>query len=201
MKTIKRVCDQGERILKRLLLVLCLCASPGVNASLINQTITCENSTPSSDPTMVCGSPSAVVGAGVEFTLTNSFSQSLTVDVDESSVRIAATASAQAIKTLTLGDLIWSNDPSAIITGIDNLVLSGISGDTPIVTTLANSVSIDFGNSSTIFAAGSFMSFDLVTTHTSVPAPVPTLSEWGTIILASLLFGLAFLRLKHRRSF
>jgi len=152
---------------------------------------------------MVCGSPSAVVGPGVEFTLTNAFNQSLTVDVDDSSILIAATQYAQAIQTLTLGELIWSNDPSAIITGIDNLVLSGISGDTPIVKTLANSVSIDFGGISTIFAAGSFISFDLVTTHTSVPAAVsiPTLSEWGTIILSALLFGLALLGLKHRLSF
>ena len=101
------------------------------------------------------------------------------------------------VNTVTLGDLFWSNDPSATITGIANFLVSGVGPDPrggiifldglsqSDITTAANAVTIDYAF--TRWDQGGFVSFDLVTTHSALPVPA-TLALFG-LGLAGLGFA------------
>ena len=139
-------------------------------ASLLGQTITCV------DTFFTCTPASAtVIEPGLEFHLaTPAGFNIIEVDIGDMSVRMTLPAAVggggfTTPSQLTLGDLIWSNDLSATITGIANLTISNIAGlDAGDITTFANSVVIDYQD--TEWQPDAFVSFDLVTTH-DVPAP------------------------------
>ena len=158
-------------------------------ASLLGQTITCA------DTFFTCSPASAtVIEPGPEFHLTDTGFNIIEIDVGDMSVRMTVPAAVGGGGfglpfQLTLGDLIWSNDPSATITGIANLTISNIAGlDAGDITTFANAVVIDYND--TEWQPDAFVSFDLVTTH-DVPAPAT---------LGLFLTALAGLGLMRRRA-
>lgn len=170
-------------------------------ASLLGQTVSCSNISPGG--ALACSTPTATVtdGGGPEFQIeTGSGSPFFEIDVSGESVLMSAVSSIRGVggtASVTLGDLIWGNDPGATITGITNFVISGeiqplggigdglIESD---VTFTANAVTIDYSN--TAWSPGSFLSFDLVTTHSQLPEPA-TLALFG--------LGIAGLGLMARR--
>ena len=181
--------------------LLALGWSGAAKASLLGQTVTCSNASPFP---IACSSPTATVtdGSGPEFQLELTFedpSPVWDIDISGESVRMTTFSLrlAGAANSVTLGDLIWANDPGATITGITNFLVSGVEPrNTPLsdglvesdVSFTANSVTIDYGL--TAWSPGGFVSFDLVTTHSALPEP-------GTLALFGL--GLAGLGLAARR--
>ena len=170
------------------------------SASLLGQTVTCSSN--ASPFPIACSSPTATVtdGGGPEFQLELSFedpSPVWDIDISGESVRMTTFSLrlAGAANSVTLGDLIWANDPGATITGITNFLVSGVTeqpvgvGDGLIesdVSFAANAVTIDYSN--TRWGAGAFVSFDLVTTHSDLPEPA-TLALFG-LGLAGLGFAM-----------
>ena len=170
-------------------LVITLSTSADAHASLIGQTITCSSSNPGPVP---CSAPSNVVGGGVEFLIGRpDRGIGFHVDVGGQSVTVASILPdvTQRIgsNTITLGGLIWSDDPLAVILGIANFAAAGVIGASPgMVQTLPNSLIFDLGGTTeATWTVGSSVSFDLVTSH----PPSTTIPEPGTLALFSL--GLA----------
>ena len=179
--------------------LLALGFAGAANASLLGQTVTCSLA---STATNICSSPTATVvdGGAPEFTIQSAsvLTDLLEIDISGDSVMISVplpfrTANA---RTITLGDLFWSDDPSATITGIANFLVSGVSATRgggifangfveSDVTIASNSVTIDY--SFTRWSDGAFVSFDLVTTHSAIPEPA-TLALFG-LGLAGLGFA------------
>ena len=162
----------------------------GAMASLLGQTVTCSTAGATGN---ICSSPTATVvdGATLEFAIQSSDGSAnfLDIDISGDSVMISAPAAftTAAVSTVTLGDLFWSNDPSATITGIANFLVSNVGATRgggifanglveSDVTIAANSVTIDY--SFTDWGPGGFVSFDLVTTHSVLPEPA-TLALFG----------------------
>ncbi len=180
-----------SQVLKSLVAVLSgLVMAAPASAGLVGDSVSCSI-VPT--PFWVCSSPTAVVGAGVEFTLIVPASSDFGLDVDlgDSSIRIGSNRSNTfglgAGELLTLGSL----DAGAPILGITNLMVSGVSVlSLASITTTADSVTINL-NSGATWNVGSFVSFDLVTGPVSVPAP-------GTLALGGL--ALAALAWSRRRA-
>ena len=176
--------------------LLALGFAGGAQASLLGQTVTCSSTSLFGT---ACSSPTATVmdGGPPEFELQGSFGSALfAIDISGEGVRMTAETFVftGGPNLVTLGDLIWANDPSATITGITNFVVSGVVpqfvgvGDGLVesdVSFAANSVTIDY--SSTDWDIGGFISFDFVTTHSALPEPA-TLALFG-LGLAGLGFA------------
>lgn len=179
--------------------LLALGFGSAANASLLGQTVTC-----SLPDRFTCQSlTGGVVGGGPEFRIvefTDFLGAPITVeywdiDLDENSISMrfldgAASFGDFPVFRITLGDLFWSNDPTATITGITNFTsnaaVTGMEADD--ISVAANALTIDYGGS--IWQDGSFISFDLVTTHSALPEP-------ATVALFGL--GLMGLGLAARR--
>ena len=181
--------------------LLALCFAGAAQASLLGQTVTCSSE---SLFNLSCSSPTATVtdGGTPEFELQSSSGSALFgIDVSGDSVLMTGLTSLAigGPNLLTLGDLIWVNDPGATITGITNFLVSGVTeqfvgiGDGLVesdVSFAANSVTIDY--TSTDWSDGAFVSFDLVTTHSALPEP-------ATLALFGLgLAGLGFVARRRR---
>ena len=148
------------------------------HATLLGQTITCSASSTS----FACSSNTAVVGGGIEFTL-DGFGGSTgfgwSVDFDDTSVEVIYTGSPSlgvgSANTFTFGDLFWSNDATATITGITNFTATGTvgiaAGD---VTPSANAVTIDHSATTWLINNAPRYSFDLVTTIHGEVIPEPS---------------------------
>ena len=179
--------------------LLALGFAGGAQASLLGQTVTCNSAATFG---IACSSPTATItdGGTPEFEIQDAIGGVFfTIDISGESVRMTA---ANRVFTgipflVTIGDLIWANDPSATITGIANFVVSDVTdrsaglGDGVVesdVSFAANSVTID--STFTAWEPGGFVSFDLVTTHSALPEPA-TLALFG--------FGLAGLGFAARR--
>ncbi len=175
--------------------LLALTFGGAAQASLLGQTVTCSAT---SLRGTACSSPTATVmdGGAPEFAIRRlaGLVDLLNIDISSDGVVISAAGifDASTSSSVTLGDLFWSNDPNATITGIANLVVSGVTdnffGDGLVegdITTAANSVTIDL--STTSWASDGFVSFDFVTTHSALPEPA-TLALFG-LGLAGLGFA------------
>ena len=167
-----------------------LAMAGSAQASLIGQTITC------SDTRFVCSPGSAtVIEPGSEFTMAAG-GANFTIDVGDMSVLISFAspipAGFPANSILTLGDLIWSNDPTATLTGITNFSSSNITGiGAGNVTAAGNTVMIDY--SATSWGPPASVSFDLLTTPHGSRIPVPP-------TLALFLVALGGIGLMRRRA-
>ena len=170
-------------------------------ASLLGQTVTC--SLPDRFDCIPLNG--GVVGGGPEFRLvefTDFLGAPITVeywdiDLGENSISMrfldgAASFGDFPVFRITLGDLFWSNDPTATIAGITNFTSNGaVTGmEADDISVAANALTIDYGGS--IWRNGAVISFDLVNTHSALPEP-------GTLALFGLgLAGLGFAaRRKH----
>ena len=179
--------------------LLALSFSGAAQASLLGQTVTCTGGSLACKP--LAG---GVVGAGTEFELVDTiFGQEFGVwgiDLGENSISMLNIAGPGSYGdfpgfTFTLGDLFWSNDPTATITGIANFTSDGTTGmDADDVSVAANALTIDYGGS--IWQTGSFISFDLVTSHSALPEPA-TLALFG---LGLLGLGVALRRRQAAQS-
>ena len=167
----------------------------GAMASLLGQTVTCSAS---AFVGAGCSSPTATVvdGGTPEFVIrgVGGLSDLFNIDISGEGVIISAPggfSTTPGEQTVTLGDLFWSNDPTATITGITSFLVSGVEpnfGDGFLqsdITIAANAVTFDFGG--TAWDQGGFVSFDLVTTHSALPEPA-TLALFG-LGLAGLGFA------------
>ena len=158
-------------------------------ASLIGQTVNCFDSltgTPGTGRFCDPGAPQQV-GPGPEFELSV-----FAIDVGSESISLFGSRDVLAGDRffLSLTDLIWSNEPMAIITGIANFSATGVIGiEASDVSVFDNAIVLDYGNSS--WSTDSIVSFDLVTSHSQ------QLPEPGT--LALLGFGLLGLGVAARR--
>ncbi len=171
------------------------------NASLLGQTVTC------SFPDRFTCEPltGGVVGGGTEFRvfeLTQILGTEVRVDfwdidLGENSISMRMLNAASSfgnfpVFRVTLGDLFWSNDPTATITGIANFTsnadVTGMEADD--VSVVANALTIDFGGS--IWRQGGLISFDLVTTHSALPEP-------ATLALFGLGLGVLGFAMRRRR--
>ena len=181
--------------------LLALCFAGAAQASLLGQTVTCSVESRFDHS---CASPTATVtdGGTPEFEVQSFFGSALfAIDVSGDSVLMTAVnlISTGGPNLVTLGDLIWANDPGATITGIANVLVSGVTEQIPgvgdglvasDVSFAANSVTIDY--SRTDWDLGDFISFDLVTTHSALPEP-------ATLALFGLgLMGLGFAARRRR---
>ena len=175
--------------------LLALGFSGAAQATLLGQTVTCSAT---SLRDTACSSPTATVmdGGAPEFAIQRlaGLVDLLNIDISSDGVVISAAGifDASTSSSVTLGDLFWANDPNATITGIANLVVSGVTdnffGDGLVesdITSAANSVTIDL--STTSWASDGFVSFDFVTTHSAIPEPA-TLALFG-LGLAGLGFA------------
>lgn len=167
---------QKRRISWMVAVTLAASVAPAT-AGLVGDTVGCSI-TPT--PFWVCDSPTAVVGAGVEFELELPSSPSsfgLGVDLGDFSIRIANIEDNAfglgAGELLTLSGL----DAGGPIIGITNFVASDVSVISPgSISWTDNSVAIDL-DSSAFWLVDSFVSFDLITA--TVPEP-------GSLLLGGL---------------
>ena len=140
----------------------------GAMASLLGQEVTC------SADFHLCNPASAEVATGPEFTIIPT-TPVWEIDIGDSDITMRLTLQDDIVITpsraVVLGGLFWGSDPSATLLGIANLITSGVVIATPnVVVVAANAVTINYGGSN--WLVGSFISFDLVTTHGSeVPEP------------------------------
>ena len=169
-----------------------LCGAAPAHASLISDTVDCALT---SDSAWACGPASGVVGSGPEFDLVLiSLGTYFSVDLDAGSIRLdynnTGSLQAGAGELLTLSGIAWLGMPAGEIAGIANFLTtagSGISEDD--VATGAHAVLIDLNQ--TFWQPGQFLSFDLVTRHTTA-VPLPTslhllLGGFAGLALISLL--------------
>lgn len=168
-----------------------LTAAPAAQATLIGDTVNC-GITPT--PFWICTTPSAIVGPGIEFELdlpiaTNDFG--FFVDIGASSITIGSNEDngfgLGASELLTLSDLDWVGT-QGIIVGIENFtsfLVSGLAATDVTFTDHSVTIDIDSGAS---WNPGSFVSFDLVTTHVPEPGTLPILG-----------FGLAAIGFARRK--
>ena len=139
-------------------------------ASLIGQTVNCfqlGDGTPGGGFLPCRPRGSAIVGPVAEFN-TGEFS----IDLGAESVTLRELAPVNFGSTffLTLTDLVWSNDPTATITGIANFSASGVTGmEESDVSVFDNAIVLNYTN--TRWSSGSIVSFDLVTSHRQLPEP------------------------------
>ena len=166
-----------------------------VQASLIGQTVTCSDNGAFANAT--CQPASASAGPGPEFEIFTAIASSPLWSIDLGADSIAMTflglsVGASDPARVTLGDLFWSNDPTAKIVGIANFNAVGVTGlSESAVAVNDNSVSIAYLPSPfTIWNQGNSISFDLVTSHGQLPEPAS---------LALLGFGLLGLGVAARR--
>ena len=177
---------------------LLVLAAPA-QASLIGQTVTCSDNGAFAFAT--CQPGSASVGAGPEFVIFSAFlnSQLWSIDLGADSITmtlIAPAVGASNPAQVTLGDLFWSNDPTAKIVGIANFNAVGVTGVTEsAVTVNDNSVAIAYLPAPfAIWNQGNFISFDLVTSHSQLPEP----ASLALLGLGLLGLGVAVRRREHR---
>ena len=164
-------------------------------ASLIGQTVTCSDNGAFANAT--CQPASAIVGAGPEFEIFTAVVDGPLWSIDLGADSITMTFIGLAVGAsdparVTLGDLFWSNDPTAKIVGITNFNAVGVTGFTEsAITVNDNSVAIAYlPPPNTIWNQGNSISFDLVTSHGQLPEPAS---------LALLGFGLLGLGFAARR--
>lgn len=137
----------------------------------------------------------STVGAGIEFSVDGDRGTIWAVDISDSSIQLTSGVTADpppnppgSTGLLTLGDLFWSNDPTATIIGITNFQSNNVTVTENDITALANAVQIAYTGP---LIADGFFSFDLLTTHgAAVPEPG---------MLSILGFGLAAVGLARRR--
>ena len=191
--------------------LLALGFAGGAQASLLGQAVTCQVTAGISVDDFCSPSTATVTDGGTpEFkirevtrinpvtVIVNDF---FTIDISGESVAITNVFGRLEFTSLegylvTLGDLFWSNDPTATITGIANVLVSGVVpnfGDGLVesdIAIAANAVTLDFRG--TVWSQGDFVSFDLVTSHSALPEP-------GTLALFGLgLAGLGFAAWRRR---
>ncbi len=166
--------------------LLTLGAAGAAQASLIGQTVTCSDNGAFANAT--CQPGSANVGPGPEFQIFTALGNFPLWSIDLGANSITMTLVAPAVGAsnpaqVTLGNLFWSNDPTAKIVGIANFNAVGVAGVTEsAVTVNDNSVAIAYLPSpNTVWNQGNFISFDLVTSQGQIPEPAS---------LALLGFGL-----------
>lgn len=168
-------------------------------ASLIGQTVTCSDNGAFANAT--CQPASAIVGAGPEFEIFTAVVDGPLWSIDLGADSITMTFVGLAVGAsdparVTLGDLFWSNDPTAKIVGIANFNAVGVTGISESAIAVSdNSVAIAYLPSPfTIWNQGNFISFDLVTSHDELPEPA-TLALFGFGLLG---LGFAARRRKPR---
>jgi hypothetical protein len=167
-------------------------------ATLIGDTISCSAESLSTEFPLICSPNSAVVTEdGAEFVLqsvegTMVFNL-VEVDPGGTSITIENALPGQVLFFLgdgvTLSDLDWVDDPSAIILGIGNFT-TNLGATASIVSFGPHSVTVDL--SDLIFDANSFLTFDLITGTAVVPLP-PT-----AFLLLGGLAGIGFVRKRRR---
>ena len=188
MSSLRRV----SRLIGAAAVLAVLAMTAPAQASLIGQTITCA------DSFFICVPASAtVIEPGVEFIVEKELTSApnapvFEIDVGDKSIRMEAVGGDEFGDIfLTLGDLIWSNDPSAEIAGITNFMSDSIDFlEESAITAIGNTVIIDYRDTEWL-EPGAFLSFDLVTTH--VPAP----ATLGLFLMALGGLGVATRR-RHR---
>ena len=186
--------------------LLALGFAGGAQASLLGQTVTCQTAAVVPGD-FICLSPTAIVtdGGTPEFEISEIISSNgpfrtvrdyFTIDISGDSIVMTNVWGNLDLApwsefAVTLGNLFWSNDPNATITGIANFLVSGVEpyfGDGLVesdITIAANAVTLNFGGAA--WEQGDFVSFDLVTTQSVLPEPA-TLALFG-LGLAGLGFA------------
>lgn len=141
-----------------------------------------------------CSSPTAVVGAGAEFTLDLFGNPRFDVDIGSSSIRLDKTVVGLftgAGEVVTFSDLDFS--PSSVIVGIANFVTTASGGIAESDVTFGDDwVRFDFNNSS--WQVGQYVSFDLITREVA-PVPLPA----GLPLLLAGVGALGIVRRRARR--
>ena len=145
-----------------------------VHASLIDDTVDCD--IVPNGVAWACDPTSALVtDPGSEFTLTLFQNPFFDIDIDDSSITMTNLSSlnAGAGEFVTFSDLDWTNGPGEIIDF--SLDVFGVIGlDQSDISFTANSVGIDFNNTS--WGLGDSIVVNLETTHTPTPEPSTILS-------------------------
>ena len=160
----------------------------GANATLIGDTVTCDVEPAS---LYTCSSPTAVVGAGVEFVVDLvAAPPTFDIDIGASSISMTNTGGglgAGAGELLTIGSLNWLGLASSSIIGVANFMTAGTAGmEIGDISFAGDTIMIDF-DSGASWATDSYISFDLIF---AVPEPA---------ILSLMAIGLLGLGLVRRR--
>ncbi len=172
--------------------------APQASASLVGDTVSCTAEFASDEFPLFCSPGSAVVTQdGVEFVL-QSVEGPMTfnlVDVDPGAASITienvlpGAIDFFAGDGVTLSDLDWVDDPSAVILGISNFT-SNIGAVSSIVSSGPHRVTVDL--SDLRFTENGFLSFDLVTGASAIPLP-PT-----ALLLVGGLAGIGWVKRRRR---